>query len=101
MKSNNNDCVSIAKSIGIMLMVLGHTRFSEKGIDFIYLFHMPLFFFLSGLCFKNKYLNDFILFTKRKFIGIYLPFLKWTFFFILVHNLFFKLNFINDKYERF
>lgn len=48
--------IDIVKGIGILLVVFGHTN---KGPvrDFIYLFHMPLFFYLSGSTFslsKNK-----------------------------------------------
>ena len=34
------------RGIGIVLMVAGHSGFA--GTDFIYLFHMALFFMLSG-----------------------------------------------------
>ena len=34
------------RGIGIVLMVVGHSGFG--GSDFIYLFHMALFFMLSG-----------------------------------------------------
>ena len=37
------------RGIGIVLMVLGHSGFA--GSDFIYLFHMALFFMLSGYFF--------------------------------------------------
>lgn len=42
-----------AKAIAIILVIIGHI--SGVGIlgTFIYSFHMPLFFFLSGLCYKN------------------------------------------------
>ena len=53
MKDNS---VSIAKGIAIILMVLAHTRFSEYGNYWINMFHMPLFFFFAGYCFKDKYL---------------------------------------------
>lgn len=38
-----NNYISIAKGIGIILMVAGHCRFPYL-LDFIYMFHMPLFF---------------------------------------------------------
>ena len=50
--------VSIAKGIAIILMVLAHTRFSQYGGFYINMFHMPLFFFMSGYCFKEKYLDE-------------------------------------------
>ena len=40
------------RGIGIVLMVLGHSGF--PGTDFIYLFHMALFFMLSGWLFSLR-----------------------------------------------
>lgn len=88
--------ISITKALGIILMVLGHTRFSTYGINFIYLFHMPLFFYLSGICFKDKYLNNTNIYIQRKISNIYLPFVKWTLIFIILHNFFFQYNIINQ-----
>lgn len=51
------ESVTIAKAIGIILMVVGHSGLGGYPIRFIYLFHMPLFFFLSGYCFKESYLE--------------------------------------------
>ena len=44
--------IDILKGIGILLVVFGHTAFG-KASGWIYLFHMPLFFFISGLLFKK------------------------------------------------
>lgn len=41
--------VDIAKGIGIILVVMGHANCPEIPHGIIYSFHMPLFFFLSGL----------------------------------------------------
>jgi fucose 4-O-acetylase-like acetyltransferase len=45
--------IDIAKGLGILLVVLGHNRSLTEALPSlhaaIYLFHMPLFFFLSGL----------------------------------------------------
>lgn len=43
----------IAKGIGILLMIAGHTLLQNKwALQFIYSFHMPLFFIISGYFFK-------------------------------------------------
>lgn len=50
--------INIAKGVGIILVVFGHAiadmtssdYFFSKFFWFIYSFHMPLFFFLSGYC---------------------------------------------------
>ena len=53
-----------AKGIGIILVVLGHSMspiltghmVMESLYKFLYMFHMPLFFFLSGVV-SEKLLN--------------------------------------------
>ena len=40
------------KCIGIVLMIVGHTISISK--PFIYVFHMPLFFILSGYLYRDK-----------------------------------------------
>lgn len=62
---------------------------------------MPLFFFASGFCFKDKYLSNFYLFTINKIKGLYIPFLKWSFLFLAFHNIFYYLNLYNDVYGFF
>ena len=45
--------IDIAKVIGIFLVIYGHGGLSDSTVrDFIYTFHMPLFFVLSGLLYK-------------------------------------------------
>ncbi len=47
--------LDIAKGYGIILVVTGHCcRFNGILFDIIFSFHMPLFFFLSGYCYKRK-----------------------------------------------
>jgi fucose 4-O-acetylase-like acetyltransferase len=93
-----NNSVSFAKGIGIMLMVLGHTFFSAYGYAVIYMFHMPLFFFLSGYCFKKIHLEDFRNYARKRISRIYVPFVKWALIFLLLHNIFFYLNIYNDTF---
>lgn len=47
-------CVDIAKGIGIFLVVLGHTTENEDLRQWIYSFHMPLFFLISGIFFDTS-----------------------------------------------
>lgn len=46
--------VDVAKGIGIYLVVLGHCHPDNSILSVITSFHMPLFFFLSGLFLFNK-----------------------------------------------
>lgn len=78
-------------------MVVGHSGCPAFLCRFIYLFHMPLFFVCSGFFFKDiadKF--SLILFYKKKIKGLYLPYLKWSIIFLLLHNFFCRLYIIND-----
>lgn len=66
--------IDVAKGIGILLVVLGHLNSAEQPIrNFIYSFHMPLFFFLSGLFFKGN--TDFKTFLKKSVKTLLVPYL--------------------------
>ena len=66
--------IDIAKGIGIILVILGHT-FEISRISAIYVFHMPLFFFLSGLVFRNTD-KRFHIYVKTQSEKILKPWLK-------------------------
>lgn len=90
--------VSMSKGIAIILMVLAHTDFCNYGEKFIYMFHMPLFFFLSGYCFKDSYLADFKSFAVKRIKGAYWTYVKWGIVFLALHNVFFHLNLYSVEY---
>jgi fucose 4-O-acetylase-like acetyltransferase len=50
--------IDFAKTVGILLVVLGHMHIQEKYITVIFAFHMPLFFFVSGYLDKNKSIKE-------------------------------------------
>lgn len=56
-KDNRYESVDIAKGIGMLCLVLGHLFIiGSDAFKIIFAFHMPLFFFLSGLLFiPSKY----------------------------------------------
>ena len=49
--------IDILKGVGIILVVFGHCNIDGNVKIWIYSFHMPLFFILSGIVYKNKYSN--------------------------------------------
>lgn len=91
-KKERNNTISIAKGIGIILMVIGHSGCPRLLNDFIYLFHMPLFYFTAGYCFKEKYISLPKEFMKKRIKGLWLPFIKYVGLFILLHNIFYYLH---------
>lgn len=46
--------IDIAKGIGILLVIIGHTFPGSFVQRVCYSFHMPLFFFISGLCYNHS-----------------------------------------------
>lgn len=54
--------IDIAKGIGILFVVLGHNPVFRRSVhslyEAVYLFHMPLFFFLSGVTFRPVTLRE-------------------------------------------
>lgn len=71
-KQNRIRSIDIAKAIGIFLIVLGHVLKFGNLRKFIYAFHVPLFFFLSGICFTQKDNKKFIV---KKIKTIYIPYI--------------------------
>ncbi len=84
MTENISKTMDIAKGIGIILMVIGHT--SYLGYDFIYLFHMPLFFIISGFFFKPDNLLHKKSFVVKRMKRLYFPFVVWNILFLFLHN---------------
>lgn len=73
--------IDIAKGIGILLVVVFHCKIGDASHlhNYVYSFHMPLFFLLAGLCFSTRYnFKDFV--TKRT-QRLLVP----CFFFVIIH----------------
>ena len=77
--------LDIAKGIGIILVVWAHV--DGPGSRYINLFHMPMFFLISGLLFNEK--SSCESFIIRKFKSLYIPFLSWN---ILIYFIEFLLR---------
>lgn len=93
-----NRTITYMKATGIMLMVLAHCSNFELLYRIVYSFHMPLFFIVSGYCFKEKYLHEPMTFAWKRIKGLWWPYVKWGFVFLLLHNIFYNLNIYNDEY---
>lgn len=92
MTHERNIQLDIAKGLGMTIVVLFHAQIlSGVWIQF----HMPLFAFLSGLLYREKYnteLNRVWNYTKKKIKGCYVPFLIYNFAFLMLHNLLYKIH---------
>lgn len=99
MKNPRNNHITIAKALGIIMMVIGHSGCPAIIGNFIYFFHMPLFFVCSGYFF-NEILDKGLLqsFYIKRIKGLYIPYLKWSLFFLMIHNLLLYMYIINSHY---
>lgn len=89
--------INVAKTIGIILISISHSAPPLIINQFIFLFHVPLFFFIAGYLYKNTYSVKPWEFLKEKLKRLYLPFIKYELLFLFFHNIFFKLNFYDNK----
>jgi acyltransferase len=83
MVSSRLNWLDIAKGIAILLMVIGHTSIPSAFSNFIWAFHMPLFFIASGWT-TNWGKTDFIGFTKKKIRTLFVPFLVYSLVVLLI-----------------
>jgi acyltransferase len=54
-KKDRIEYIDIAKGIGIILVIIGHSHCPAEVKNFIYFFHMPFFFFISGVLLSQRY----------------------------------------------
>lgn len=92
MKQNTIKEIDYIKGIAILLVFIGHAATPsflqrpysyELIVQFIYSFHMPLFFIVSGFL-SHKIINmdlttDYLTFIKNKFYRLGVPFLTFSF----------------------
>ncbi|MEG1255518.1 acyltransferase family protein [Clostridium sp.] len=83
--------IDILKGIGIILVVIGHANFKFAGSTgtmfiqkYIYSFHMPLFFFLSGYLFVKEKHPNFKKFIKTKIKTLLIPYFFFSILSVLV-----------------
>lgn len=105
--------IDIGKGIGIVLVTFGHIRNGNYEciwlpdlalpISFIYLFHMPLFYFLGGLTFSSQ--RRFSDFLKIKTKTLLIPYYVFSLYFLvkpiaaLINPTFFTQMHVGENYS--
>lgn len=75
MKLRRELWLDVAKMIGILLVVYGHSSEGPQSITFIYWFHMPLFFIISGYLFKTvDTFNELKFYIKKLICKLLVPY---------------------------
>lgn len=78
-KQDRVEWMDVLKGLAIVLVVLGHISYKCPHLkEFIYSFHMPLFFTLAGcaahLSMQRSSIGQFI---RKRMIGIMVPYVVW------------------------
>ena len=72
------DYIDYAKALGMLTVIWGHTKLTGVSNEFVYAFHMPLFFFLSGMVFNRGRYDGFRHFFMRKVKTLLYPYLIFS-----------------------
>lgn len=84
------DEIDILKSIGIILMIMGHIGFGEIFDHYIHAFHMPMFYLISGFLYRKSNLcfKSFVLKMSRSLL---IPYVIFAFFHLIIQSVL-KMN---------
>lgn len=74
MNKERNHTIDILRGIAIFLVVFGHVTHLPEVRTYIWGFHIPIFFFISGLLFRKEKFAKFTDFLKSRFKNIVLPY---------------------------
>lgn len=66
--------IDVARGLGIIIVIYSHTLSTDSLRYLFYSFHMPLFFFLSGIIFHHKRHEHFWPMVKKNIRTILLPY---------------------------
>lgn len=86
--------LDMAKGIGIILVVAGHSGLiSDNALTWLASFHMPLFFIVSGMLLRHKKEEEkeYRLSMSKKARGILLPYLYFSVIYIVI-NIFYIIR---------
>ena len=87
--THENIVFRILSAIGIVCVVMGHLGCKLLGVDSwlpYYSFHMPLFSFISGYFYNEKYDREPLNWLLKKIKTVLVPFYFWAFIYLLIQT---------------
>ena len=76
-KTQNRDtAIDVARGIAALLMIIGHLRLNNGLDQFIYSFHMPLFFMISGMTAHEE--QNYISYVEKRIRRILVPYIVFS-----------------------
>lgn len=79
-----SDKINLLKCLAISLVVSGHLEFSLFGMFPPYSFQLSLFFFISGMLFKDRYLDAVFDFIKRRIKSLLVLYYLYSAFYMVI-----------------
>ena len=94
-----SDKINLLKALAIILVVSGHLEFSLFGMFPPYSFQLALFFFISGMLFKEKYINDMKTFFQKRVKSLLIPYFCYELFYLIITYFLYKQSgeFLGDE----
>ena len=83
--------IDVARGIGLLLVFIGHLDVPVASA-WVYTFHMPLFFFLSGLLYPGCKKYSFSEFAWRRFKGLVIPYFTLGLVIALFYSVIYAIN---------
>ncbi len=84
--------INLLKALAILLVVSGHLEFSLFGMFPPYSFQLALFFFISGMLFKEKYINNIKEYFVKRIKSLLVPYFAYE-------TVYFGITYIVYKYS--
>lgn len=101
MEKKRDTLIDLLKGIGITSIVIGHASWvwQRTGFPigpFVYTYHLMVFFFVAGMCFKpRKDITPYMQIGKR--LGGLMPiYIKYSILFILLHNFLLEMHILKS-----
>lgn len=85
---NRLSWIDVLKGLGMILVMFAHASLPDEIRKYIYTFHLPLFFCISGYLFSVKKCNSFVQFLKTKSKTLLIPYMVFSLFNYLFYLLF-------------
>lgn len=98
--SNRIEWIDNAKGLGIILVIMGHISISSVPVRiWLYTFHMPLFFFLSGCTFNYKKYQKLSQLIKSRIKTLLIPYLIFAILNLSIGII--KMSLFHETYDWF
>ena len=84
--------INMLKALAIILVVSGHLEFSVFGMFPPYSFQLALFFFISGMLFKEKYIDDVSTYFVKRIKSLLVPYFCYEVFYLTITSILAKYS---------